>query len=109
MREAYSHEVSSAGFWPGSADAPFPLFYSYAYPTPDGFAHAAIEPAGAMWNTDLGEFILPYDEVRSADLPEYELMRFLQTTYEAAADTGGWMRDQLERSFKTESNEQHER
>jgi len=95
-REAYSHEVSSAGFWPGNEDAP-PLFYSYAYPTPDGFSGATVGPEGAVWHDDLGEFILPYEAVRSADEPEDALMTFLQSTYEAAADLLGWDREALER------------
>jgi hypothetical protein len=100
MREAYSHEVSSAGFWPGGEPMPYPIFYSYAYPTPEGFAAAAVEPAAAAWNTDLGEFVLPYDDVRRANDPEETLLRFLQTTYEAAADCAQWDRKGLERSFK---------
>jgi hypothetical protein len=99
-REAYSHEVSSAGFWPGSADAPQPIFFSYAYPTPDGFSEAPVGPAGASWHKDLGEFVLPYDAVRTADVPEQALMEFLQTTYEAAAGAAKWDREALERPFE---------
>jgi len=95
-REAYSHEVSSAGFWPGGTEAS-PFFYSYAYPSPDGFEKAAVEPEGAVWLDDLGEFILPYEVVRSADDPDEALMAFLQSTYEGAAALMGWDRDALER------------
>jgi hypothetical protein len=96
-REAYSHEVSSAGFWPGGGPAPYPLFYSYAYPEPDGFAAAAVRPAGASYHTGLREFVLPYDDVRSAASPDDVLLEFLETTYEAAATRGRWDRDALER------------
>jgi hypothetical protein len=68
---------------------PYPIFYSYAYPTPDGFGEAAAVPRAAEWNSTLGEFVLPYEDVRQADDPEETLMRFLQSTYEAAARTGG--------------------
>ena len=85
-REAYSHEVSSCGFWPGGGPIAYPAYYSYAYPEPEGFAKAAIKPASAFYSTDLREFILPYDEVRNAKSPEDTLLDFLQTTYEAAAD-----------------------
>jgi hypothetical protein len=98
VREAYSHEVSSCGFWPGGGPHPFPLFYSYAYPEPDGFASAAVEPAGAFYSKDLREWVLPYDVVRSAASPDDALLAFLETTYEAAADLGGWDRPALERS-----------
>lgn len=95
-REAYTHEVSSAGFWPGSAASPFPMFYSYAYPEPDGFASAAVTPAEAYYSTDLREFVLPYEAVRSAEDPDAALLSFLQSTYEAAATLGSWNRDGLE-------------
>jgi Family of unknown function (DUF5996) len=95
-REAYSHEVSSAGFWPGDAGTTFPAFYSYAYPAPKGFADARPEPAGAYFDRKLGEFILPYDLVRTAADPEAMLMAFLESSYRAAADLGGWDRDALE-------------
>ena len=91
-REAYSHEVSSAGFWPGSASWPEAAFYSYAYPSPPGFETARIEPAEARWVAALGEWILPYEAVRSAADPEAMLMRFLESTYRAAATLGGWDR-----------------
>lgn len=89
-REAYSHEVSSAGFWPGDSRTEFPAFYSYAYPTPSGFSAAPAAPEGAYFDNKLGEFVLPYDLVRSSDAPEDALMAFLQSTYRAAADRGQW-------------------
>jgi hypothetical protein len=96
-REAYSHEVSSAGFWPGGAGAPGgPFFYSYAYPSPEGFAEARVAPSAARFNPALGEFILDYDAVRTADDPDATLIAFLQSTYEAAANFGGWDRAALE-------------
>jgi len=91
-REAYSHEASSAGFWPGNDQYPRAAFYSYAYPTPTGFALAKIEPAGAVWSAPMGEWLLPYDMVRTAADPEAALMSFLQTTYRAAADLANWDR-----------------
>jgi len=94
-REAYSHEVSSAGFWPGSEQVPA-IFYSYAYPTPEGFGDARVQPSAASFAEELGEFILPYDEVRSSPSPERTLLSFLQSTYEAAASLGGWDRHALE-------------
>ena len=95
--EAYSHEVSSAGFWPGGGGIDYPAFYSYAYPAPDGFSNAMVGPAEAYFSADLGEFILPYDAVRSAESPDHALLEFLQTTYDAAADLGRWDRASLER------------
>src|SRR5438128_465461 len=94
--EAYSHEVSSAGFWPGSGAVDYPAFYSYAYPQPAGFRTAKVKPAAAFFNGDLGEFILPYDAVRTADDPDRALLDFLQSTYEAAAVAAKWDRDALE-------------
>jgi Family of unknown function (DUF5996) len=96
-REAYSHEVSSAGFWWGGGPVPYPAFYAYAYPEPAGFATAKVEPAAAFYSADLKEFILPYDAVREADSPDETLLAFLQATYEAAADLGRWDRAALER------------
>lgn len=97
LREAYSHECSSCGFWPGGDDAPYPFFFSYAYPAPPGFAEAAIRPAAAAtYDKALGEFVLPYDAVREAASPDATLLEFLQSTYEAAADLGGWDRAALE-------------
>lgn len=98
MREAYSHEVSSAGFWPGGEAMPQAIFYSYAYPTPEGFAKASVEPAAAEWNSELGEFVLTYDAVRESGSPEAALLAFLETTYAAAADTASWDREGLERA-----------
>jgi hypothetical protein len=98
-REAYSHEVSSAGFWLGSEQMPYPIFYSYAYPSPDGFSDGTVRPASAAWNTALGEFVLPYDDVRKAAAPQEMLLDFLQTTYEAAADRAGWDRAALKQTF----------
>ena len=95
-REAYSHEVSSAGFWPGGGPVESAAFYSYAYPAPEGFASAAVRPEQAFFSEELGEFILPYDAVRTASDPEGALMEFLQSTYEAAADLGHWDRATLE-------------
>jgi hypothetical protein len=84
-REAYSHEVSSAGFWPGGGAVDYPAFYSYAYPEPAGFRTTKVKPAAAFFSNDLGEFVLPYDAVRTADDPDRALLDFLQSTYEAAA------------------------
>ena len=94
-REAYSHEVSSAGFWPGSDAFPHPAFYSYAYPEPDGFRRAVM-PSGAAFNDTLGEFVLPYDAVRAAADPDAVLRGFLEASYAAAADAGNWDRAALE-------------
>ena len=96
-REAYSHEVSSAGFWAGGGPVPYPVFYSYAYPEPPGFSSAAVAPQGAAWNGDLREFLLPYDVVRQAASPDETLLAFLRSTYEAAATLAGWDRAALER------------
>jgi hypothetical protein len=95
-REAYSHEVSSCGFWPGGGSIPYPAFYSYAYPEPPGFAGAAAKPDGAFYSAELREFVLPYDRVRLSASPDDTLLAFLQTTYEAAATLGGWDRAALE-------------
>jgi hypothetical protein len=96
-REAYSHEVSSAGFWPGGAGMPGgPFFYSYAWPTPEGFADAKVEPAEARFDPALGEFVLDYEAVRSAAEPDAALLAFLRSTYQAAADLAGWDRQALE-------------
>ena len=96
VREAYSHEVSSAGFWPGGNAVEYAAFYSYAYPEPVGFRKAPIRPAGAFFNEALGEFLLPYDVVRTAADPDSTLLEFLRSTYEAAADGGAWDREALE-------------
>ena len=95
-REAYSHEVSSAGFWPGDEGAPEPSFYSYAYPTPPGFSEAPVAPPSARFDQAHGEFVLPYELVRCAADPDEFLLTFLQSTYEAAANLGGWDRAALE-------------
>jgi len=97
-REAYSHEVSSCGFWPGGGAIAYPAFYSYAYPEPGGFAAVPIKPSEAFYSTDLREFILPYDAVREAKSPDDTLLDFLQTTYEAAANLANWDRKSLERT-----------
>jgi Family of unknown function (DUF5996) len=95
-REAYSHEVSSCGFWAGGGAIAYPAFYSYAYPAPAGFADASVKPAAAFYSKDLGEFILPYDAVRQSDSPDQTLLEFFQTTYEAAANLAKWDRGLLE-------------
>jgi hypothetical protein len=96
MREAYSHEVSSAGFWPGGNGIDYPSFYSYAYPTPAEFRNFKVAPEAAFFSENLGEFLLPYDAVRKADDPDAVLLAFLQSTYEAAADGARWDRGALE-------------
>jgi hypothetical protein len=95
-REAYSHEVSSAGFWPGGGGTDFPAFYSYAYPAPNGFSDAQPNPKEAYFDLNLREFLLPYEVVQKSSDPEANLMGFLESTYRAAADLGGWDRDALE-------------
>ena len=95
-REAYDREVSSAGFWPGGGGLDYPAFYAYAWPTPSGFRGASVRPDAAFWHDGLSEFILPYDAVQSAADPDEALLAFLVSTYEAAADLGGWDRDLLE-------------
>ncbi len=99
MQEAYSHEVSSCGFWPGSEAFPNPAFYAYCYPTPDSFGSQLVKPAEAFYSKEMGEFFLLYDDVRKADDPEKYLLEFLQTTYDAAANTGNWDRHALECDF----------
>jgi len=95
--EAYSHEVSSCGFWPGNGGFGEAAFYSYAYPQPASFADAAVAPPGAYYGRELGEFVLPYDAVRQAEHPREFLLEFLESTYAAAADLGQWDRAALER------------
>lgn len=95
-REAYSQEVSSLGFWPGNAAAPTPLFYSYAYPEPSGFAQTKIRPDPVFYEAKLREFILPYDAVRTAEKPDEVLLEFAQSAYDAASKLGKWDRDALE-------------
>lgn len=96
-RDAYSHEVSSCGFWPGGGAVPYAAFYSYAYPEPPGFSAAPVKSEGAYYSADFGEFILPYDAVRQSESPDQTLLEFLQTTYEAAANLAKWDRGALER------------
>ncbi len=96
VREAYSHEVCSAGFWPGGGGVETPSFYAYAYPAPAGFASARVAPAAARFDPTLGEFLLPYDAVRAAPDPDAALLAFLQSTYDAAADLAAWDRAALE-------------
>src|SRR5690242_1303066 len=96
VEEAYCREVSSAGFWPGSAALPHAAFYSYIYPEPEGFKEAHIEPSGAYYHKELGEFILPYETVQRAENPGKILLSFLQSTYNAAADLAKWDREGLE-------------
>ena len=94
--EAYSHEEASVGFWPGSDAFPHAAFYAYAYPLPEGYAAAKVQPAAAAWNADLGEFLLPYDAVRTAADSDAALLAFCQSTYDAAADLADWNRAALE-------------
>jgi hypothetical protein len=96
-REAYSHEVSSCGFWPGNDLVPEAAFYSYAYPEPEGFPIARVQPAAARYDTALHEHILPYEAVRKASSPDALVLDFLESTYVAAAELGGWERSSLER------------
>jgi hypothetical protein len=98
MQEAYSHECSSVGFWPGGGPIPEPVFYAYAYPEPDGFRDYPVKPAAARYSQEMREFVLPYDAVRTAADPDEALLDFAQTTYVAAADRGNWDRAALERS-----------
>jgi hypothetical protein len=95
--EAYSHEVSSCGFWPGGGPVDMPVFYAYAYPEPEGFKEYAIQPAEAFYHTQMREFLLPYDVVRTAKSPDQMLLAFVQSTYEAAANLAQWERGKLER------------
>jgi hypothetical protein len=95
-REAYSHEVSSAGFWPGGGTLLEPVFYSYAYPEPKGFREAKVQPAAAYFHEGMGEFVLPYAALRTTNDPDAKLLAFLQTTYEAAANAADWDRTELE-------------
>jgi len=97
-REAYSHEVSSCGFWPGGGPVDRPMFYAYAYPEPEGFNRARVEPPEAFYSAEMKEFLLPYDAVRTAKAPDRVLAAFLQSTYEAAANLGQWDRASLERT-----------
>ena len=96
-REAYSHEVSSAGFWPGGGEIKGPAFYSYAAPEPDGFAKATVRPQAAFYHPQMKEFLLLYDDIRTAEAPERLLLEFLESSYDAAATLGKWDRAALER------------
>ncbi len=96
MQEAYSQEVSSAGFWPGSKDFPYPVFYSYAYPSQESFATQQVLPKQAFYSPEMGEFILKYEDVYNTEEPAKTLYNFLQSTYEAAANTSHWNRAHLE-------------
>ncbi|MGH9669172.1 MAG: DUF5996 family protein, partial [Terriglobales bacterium] len=98
MREAYSHEVISAGWWPGTGDMAGSTFYCYAAPQPEGFAAQAVRPPAAFYHQQMGEFLLNYDDVRGAKSPTATLLEFLQSTYEAGATTGKWDRAALEQS-----------
>jgi hypothetical protein len=100
--DAYSHEVSSVGFWPGGGAIEYPAFYSYAYPEPDGFPKAAITPESAFYSSDLKEFILPYEAVRKSESQDQALMDFMQSTYDAAANLGKWDRHELEYRHATD-------
>jgi len=95
-QEAYDREVSSAGFWPGGNGIDYPAFYAYAYPAPNGYRTASVKPEAAFWHDGLSEFMLPYEAVQTAADPDEALMAFLVSTYEAAANLGGWDRDLLE-------------
>ena len=94
-REAYSHEVSSLGFWAGNEAMPDPIFYSYAYPAPSGFAEAKVEPSFAGYNTQLKEFVLPYEKMRQSESPDQALLKFARSTYDAASTLGSWDRAAL--------------
>ena len=104
VREAYSHEVSSCGFWPGIAGVSGPVFYAYAYPEPPGFKDYPVSPEAAFYSTPMGEFLLPYDAVRTAPNPDDLLLGFLQSTYVAAADRGHWDRAALEGAYGEDVN-----
>jgi len=97
MQEAYSQEVCSAGFWPGSKDSPMPVFYSYAYPGDSHFGKQKVLPKEAFYSTEMGEFFLKYEDLIKSENPEKTLFDFLQTTYEAAAKTSDWDRAKLEK------------
>jgi hypothetical protein len=94
-REAYSHEVSSLGFWPGNETMPEPVFYSYAYPEPRGFSEAKVEPSFASYNAQLKEFVLPYEKMRQSESPDRALLEFARSTYDAASTLGSWDRAAL--------------
>jgi len=97
MVEAYSHECSSCGFWPGGGPIAEPVFYAYAYPEPPGYADNAVRPEGAYYHREMREFVLPYEAVRGASAPDELLLQFAQSTYDAAAEHGRWDRSALDR------------
>jgi hypothetical protein len=99
MQEAYSQEVSSAGFWPGSKDSPMPVFYAYAYPSDSKFGEQKVAPSEAFYSVEMGEFFLKYEDVQKSDDPEKMLFDFLQTTYEAAVNISDWNRTKLEKQL----------
>jgi hypothetical protein len=103
MQEAYSHEVSSAGFWPGGGEIKGPAFYSYTTPEPAGFKTSAVLPKQAFYHQGIGEFLLMYDDIRGAASPESELTEYLQTTYEAGANLAKWDRAALERPHEIQA------
>ena len=98
MRDAYSHEVISHGFWPGGGSILEPVFYAYAVPEPSGLKDAAVQPSAAYYHREMGEFILPYEAVRTASDPAAEIQAFIDSTYERAATLASWDRAALERS-----------
>jgi hypothetical protein len=97
MNEAYSHECSSVGFWPGNGGYGKAAFYSYAYPEPDGFGAEPVRPPGAAYNAEVGQFLIDYESIRAAASPDEALLDFMQSAYEAAANRGKWARTELER------------
>jgi hypothetical protein len=97
MQEAYSQEVSSAGFWPGSKDSPIPVFYAYAYPSDSKFGEQKVAPSEAFYSKEMGEFFLKYEDVQKSNDPENLLLDFLQSTYEAAVNISNWNRTKLEK------------
>jgi hypothetical protein len=99
MREAYSHEVISHGFWPGSGSILEPTFYAYAVPEPAGFKDARVQPEAAHYYSELGEFVLPYEAVRKASDPDQAILAFVESTYDRAATLAGWDRAALERTL----------
>ncbi|MGD0132028.1 MAG: DUF5996 family protein [Bryobacteraceae bacterium] len=108
MQEAYSHEVSSAGFWPGGGDIPGPAFYSYTTPEPAGFKTYAVAPKAGLYHQGIGEFLLMYDDIRGASSPESELMGFFESTYEAGANLAKWDRAALERISEDERSSENQ-
>jgi hypothetical protein len=99
MREAYSHEVISHGFWPGSGSILEPTFYAYAVPEPAGFKEARVRPEAAYYHGELGEFVLPYEAVRNTESPDQAILAFVESTYDRAATLAGWDRAALERDL----------